>query len=85
LGAGLPLQQLDNVQLAFLTNVLPGYALSSNFAIGSTAPAAITKSRIFGQSPAMFPRPQITYSTISMWGELSSCTNASINPLEIKT
>ena len=44
LGAGLPLQRFDNVQLAFLTNDEPGYALSRISAIGLIAPALMTIS-----------------------------------------
>ena len=43
-GAGLPLQKFDSVQLAFLTKLDPGYALSSMLEMGLTAPALITIS-----------------------------------------
>jgi hypothetical protein len=41
-GAGLPLHRFDKVQLAFLTNDDPGWALSKIFEIGAIAPALIT-------------------------------------------
>jgi len=44
LGAGLPLQRLDSVQLAFLTKDEPGGALSKIAEIGLIAPEEITKS-----------------------------------------
>lgn len=65
-GEGLPLHKFESVQLAFLMKVLPGYALSKNSAIGTTAPALITRSRMRGPSPAMLPNPQMTYSITSM-------------------
>ena len=84
-GAGLPLHKFDRVQLAFLVKVLPAGDLSSKLAMGSTALAPMTKSRIFGPSPAKLPRPQIACSITSMWGECNSCTNASIVPFPMRT
>ena len=84
-GAGLPLQKLAKVQLAFLTKLqLPGMR-SSMLAIGFTAPALITKSLIFVLSHAKFPKPQIACSTTSMFLELSNLTKASTVPLEHST
>lgn len=71
-GAGRPLQKFDKVQLAFLVNDWPVWTWSSRSAIGSTAPAAITISRILGPSPAIFPMPQIACSITSIWGDFSS-------------
>ena len=65
-GAGRPLQRLARVQLAFLTKDDPGCALSNMSAIGLIAPCSITMSLILWLSPAIFPRPQMAYSTTSM-------------------
>ena len=67
-GEGLPLQKFERVQDAFLTKEVPGSDLSKIFAIGSTAPALMTKSLILGLSPAMLPSPQIAYSITSICG-----------------
>lgn len=85
LGDGLPLQKFDNVQLAFLVKLEPASELLSIVAIGSTALAEITMSLIFGLSPAMFPRPQIAYSTTSMLGDYSKSTRTYIVPFSMST
>lgn len=59
-GERLPLHKFESVQLAFIIKILPGYALSKNLVIGSTAPALIMSSRMRGPSPAILPNPQMT-------------------------
>lgn len=84
-GVGLPLQKFESVQLAFLTKLLPGYALSKIFAIGLIAPAYITISLTFGLSPAIFPRPHIAYSMTSIWLEFNNSTNTLTVPFSNNT
>jgi hypothetical protein len=67
LGHGLVRQRFDNVHEAFLTKPkLKSYTESSRSEIITNASDSNTKSRCYALSPEMLPRPQITYSTISM-------------------
>jgi len=85
LGLGRPLQRFESVQLALRVNELPGVALSNKSAIGTTAPALITRSRMRGLSPAIFPKPQITYSMTSICGDFNKATKPSKVPFPINT
>ena len=84
-GGGLPLHKLESVQLAFLTNEDPGYVPSKISDIGLIAPAFITISLTLWLSPAIFPSPQIAYSTTSTCGELNNSTSIWIVPFSINT
>jgi hypothetical protein len=46
-----------------------GFAFYKTLEIISIAPLEITLSLVYGLSPAMFPIPQITYSTTSWWSD----------------
>lgn len=82
---GLPRQKLDKVQEAFLTKLEPGGVLSRISAMGVTAPASITMSRVLAVSPARLPRAQMAYSTTSTCWEPSKITRTLTAPLSIKT
>jgi len=56
---------LERAQEAFLMKDVPATALSRTYAILSRAPLLKTLSLVVGLSPAIFPIPQITYSTTS--------------------
>lgn len=84
-GGGLPLQKFDKVQLAFLAKLLPGEARSRMLEIGFTAPAQITISLTLALSPAIFPRPQIAYSTTSMCEEFNNSTKTLTVPFSSST
>lgn len=65
-GEGFPLQRFERVQDAFLIKDVPGKDLSIIEQIFSIAPLYKTLFLVIGLSPAIFPIPQIAYSTTSI-------------------
>mmetsp|Transcript_10454 Transcript_10454/g.21608 ORF Transcript_10454/g.21608 Transcript_10454/m.21608 type:complete len:252 (-) Transcript_10454:442-1197(-) len=83
-GGGLPRQKLERVQHAL--RIMETFSeVLSTFMTGCRPPLCSTRSRKFGESPAILPRAQTACSRTSSFGELRSSTKMGRAPISTTT